>query len=235
MALLGPSNVMGWGVADGQTFEALLEKRLNEGVEGMPPIRYEILNFGVPGHQPPQQLVVMDKAQAHGPHALAYVATGRELSRAASYMIDVVNRRIDIPYLELRDLLLRAGVAPGIEPSTGLQRLAPYRSEILAFVYTRIVTESRKRGIAPIWIFLPQVRPGTWQEETPEQLRLAREAGFTVIDLSNVYDGHDVATVRLAEWDDHPNARGHALIAARLADELRANAKAVLATAPRLY
>ena len=29
IALLGPSNVMGWGVGDGETFEALVEERLN--------------------------------------------------------------------------------------------------------------------------------------------------------------------------------------------------------------
>ena len=34
MALLGPSTVMGWGVADGETFEALLEERLNEEAAG---------------------------------------------------------------------------------------------------------------------------------------------------------------------------------------------------------
>ena len=41
-----------------------------------------------------------------------------------------------------------------------------------------------------------------------------------VIDLSDVYAGHDESGVRLAEWDDHPNARGHELVAERLQREL---------------
>ncbi|HEX6136129.1 MAG TPA: hypothetical protein VF059_00575, partial [Casimicrobiaceae bacterium] len=173
MALLGPSNVMGWGVADGETFEALLEKRLNEGVAGMPRVKYEILNFGVPGHQPPQQLVVLDKALGFAPNAVLYVATGREVSRAGSYLIEAVNKRLDIPYPELRDVLTRAGIVPGTEEAVGLKRLEPYRSEILALVYRRIADESRRHGAVPVWIFLPQVRQGSWQEETPEQMRIA--------------------------------------------------------------
>jgi hypothetical protein len=39
--------------------------------------------------------------------------------------------------------------------------------------------------------------------------------------MSDVYKGQDIAAIRLAEWDDHPNRRGHELIASRLYDELQ--------------
>jgi hypothetical protein len=93
VALLGPSNVMGWGVADGATFEALLESRLNRERAGAPFAKYEILNFGVPGYQPPQQLVALEKALAFAPSAVFYVATGRELSRAGRYLVEVVDKQ----------------------------------------------------------------------------------------------------------------------------------------------
>ncbi len=44
-------------------------------------------------------------------------------------------------------------------------------------------------------------------------MRLAAAAGFIVVDLSDVYKGEDLEAIRLAEWDEHPNARGHQLIA----------------------
>ena len=48
IVLLGSSYTMGSGVADGKTFEALVEDRLNETwSKGR---RYEILNFAVPGY-----------------------------------------------------------------------------------------------------------------------------------------------------------------------------------------
>ena len=213
-------------------FEAIVEARLNEGVAGLPQVKYEILNFGVPGYQPPQELVAAEKAIGFAPQAMLYVATGRELSRAAGYMIEVVNKKLDIPYPELRDLMAKAGIVPGTEEATGLKRLEPYRSELLGFVYRHIADETRRAGAVPVWIFLPQVAQNARQPETPEQMRLAREAGFVVIDLSNVYEGQDVASVRLAEWDDHPNVRGHQLIATRLLDALEANRTAIF-RAPR--
>jgi hypothetical protein len=72
----------------------------------------------------------------------------------------------------------------------------------------------------PVWIFLPQVREGAWQEETPEAVALAEAAGFVLINLEDVYKGRDIDTIRLAEWDDHPNVAGHKLIAERLFDGL---------------
>ena len=67
-----------------------------------------------------------------------------------------------------------------------------------------------------VWIFVPQVREGAWEEETPEMLRIATEAGFLIVNLADVLKSERVEAVRLAEWDEHPNGRGHRLIAARL-------------------
>jgi hypothetical protein len=223
IALLGPSTVMGWGSLDDATFEALLEKRLNRERVGAPFAKYEILNFGVLGYEPPQELVSFEKALTFRPNAVFYVAPGREVSRAARYMVQVVQKRIDIPYPFLREAVAKAGLEPGMDEATALRRLAPFRSEILSGVYRHIAAECRKRGVVPVWIFLPQVREGSWQEETPEMLRSAKEAGFVILDLADVYKNQDIEAVRLAEWDDHPSPLGHRLVADRLYAELRKN------------
>jgi alginate O-acetyltransferase complex protein AlgI len=221
IAVLGASMVMGWGVGDGETFEALLEDRVNAQQRKGPYAKVEILNFGVPGYQPPQQLVTLDQALGFSPKALYYVATGREISRAVSYMVEVVQKKIAIPYEPLRELVARASVEPSMDEATARKRLDPYRTEILTWVYRRIADEARSQGVTPVFIFLPQVREELWQDETPEILAIAKSAGFPVIDLAGVYKGHDIAALRLAEWDEHPNRRGHQLIAARLYDELQ--------------
>jgi hypothetical protein len=233
MAILGPSNVMGWGVGDGETFEALVEARLNREQAGKPFAKYEILNFGVPGYNPPSQLVALEKALTFSPDAVIYVATGREISRAAGYLVEVVKKRIDIPYPDLKEAVTKAGLEPDMDEATARRRLEPYRGDILAAVYGRIAEQSRARGIVPVWVFLPQVREGSWQDETAETVRLAEAAGFTVVDLTDVYKGEDLATIRLAEWDEHPNARAHRLIAARIYAALQENRDAVFRTAAR--
>ena len=218
--MLGPSTVAGWGVGDGETFEALIEDRLNKERAGAPYGKYEILNFGVPGYQPPQSFVAFEKSLAFDPTAVFFVATGREASRSANYLAEVVRKKIEIPYPPLQDIVRRAGVDANMDESVALRHLAPFNSEILTWIYRKIVDESRAKGAVPVLIFLPQSTPGPWQEETPEILRIAESSGFTVIDLGNVFQGHDINSYALAEWDLHPNAFGHRLIAAKLYEEL---------------
>lgn len=218
IAMLGASSVMGWGVGDGETFETLVEDRLNQVKRTHQ--NYEILNFGIQGYQPLQQLIAIDKALEFTPNAIFYVATGREMSRAASYLAEVVQKNIPIPFDGLREFVKKAGLTHEMEGTMALRQLKPYGNEILSWTYQYIVDRSLERGAVPVLIFLPQVREGTWQEETPETLRIAAEAGFIIIDLSDVYVGKDIATIRLAEWDEHPNKYGHELIALRLFEEL---------------
>jgi hypothetical protein len=221
IAMLGASAVMGWGVGDGETFEALLEDRLNREGRDTSKTKYEILNFGVPGYQPPQQLVALDNALSFAPNAVFYIATGQEISRAASYMVEVVQKKIDIPYEPLRELVNRAGLEPSMDNATALKRLDPVDGEILLWTYQRIVNQARSRGAVPVFVFLPQVREERSQDETPAILKMADSAGFVVINLAGVFRGQDIAALRLAEWDEHPNQRGHQLIASRLYDELQ--------------
>lgn len=220
VAVLGASSVMGWGVGDGETFEALLEARLNGEWAGGGIDRYELLNMGIPGHQPPQQLVVHERALAMRPAAVMFIATGREISRSAAYLAEAAHKGLEIPYDGLRDILARAGVSAGMDEAEARRRLTPHQAEILAYVYGRLAERSRAHGARPVWVFLPQVRSGAWQEETAETLAIAQAAGFVTIGLDDIYDGRDIGALRLAEWDDHPNAAGHRLIAERLFAEL---------------
>lgn len=233
VAVLGPSNVMGWGVPDGATFEALLEEHLNREPLGAGYRRFELLNFGVPGYQPPQQIVNFERAMRLQPNVLFYVATGRELRRSATYMAEVMNKGIDVPYPELRAIVDRSGVKVGMDETAALRLLEPRGAELLAAVYQRIASQTREAGVRVVWVFLPGARAGSWQEETPEAVRLATEAGFTIISLDGIYDGIGIEQLRLSEWDDHPNAQAHRLIAERLYQELGTRAGSVFAPASR--
>ena len=221
-ALLGSSGLMGWGVVDGATFEAILEDRLNRELAGAPFAKYELLNFGVPGYHPPQQLANFERALGLHPNAVMYVATGREQSRSVDYLAEVVRKGIDIPYPPLREILAKAGVTKGMSEADAHQRLAPYANEILSYVYAHIADRARKNGMRAIWVFLPPDTKGHGQAEAEDALRIAETSGFTVISLEDVFDGMDITKLRLAEWDHHPNSRAHQVIADRLFEGMRA-------------
>jgi D-alanyl-lipoteichoic acid acyltransferase DltB (MBOAT superfamily) len=226
--VLGASSVMGWGVGDGETFEALLETRMNLEYRGKPFDHYELLNAGVPGYQPPQQLEAVDKALKFKPNAIIFVATGREINRSLIYIAEVVRKGIKIPYEPLADVVRKAGITSGMDEATALKRLQRFGREVLTFVYGYVADQSRRVGAVPVWVFLPQAREGVWQEEVPETIAIARSAGFQIIDLQDLYKGQDISSLRLAEWDDHPTQKGHQLIADRLFDAIQANRSGIV-------
>jgi hypothetical protein len=228
-AVLGPSSVMGWGVGDNATFEAIVEDRLNREPLGTAYKHFELLNYGVPGYQPPQQLVMFDKSVRMNPNAVFYIAAGREVHRSVTFLAEIVRSRVEIPYAGLRELVDKTGVRADMDEATAVKQLQPYGEEILQFVYVYIVEQAAQRGMRPVWIFLPQVREGSWQEETPAAVRIATAAGFVVLNLETVYKGRDIETIRLAPWDDHPNALGHQLVATAVYDALRANKDVIFA------
>ncbi len=216
IAMLGASVEMGWGVGDGETFEALMEKKLNQDLGGRNFTRFEILNFGAPGYYPLQQAAALQRALEFAPGAVLYMAHGRELSRAAFYLADVTRKGVDVPYEPLRLIGQNAGLTVDMPESEALRRLAPHKPAILTWLYEEIARQCRNRDIIPVLIFLPQTEGGAWEEETPEALRIAAQAGFVVIDLMEVFEGHDPGSVELTEWDKHPNKLGHQIMADRI-------------------
>jgi hypothetical protein len=227
IALLGASSVMGWGVGDNETFEAILERRLNTERRNAVVNSYEILNFGAPGYEPLQQLMVLEKASSFQPNAIIYVAHVREPTRAVWYLSDVASKGIPIPYHYLNEFLQRADVAPNTPNAIATRQLMPFGDEILARTYKEIVAYCRARNVLPILVFMPLLEESGYEHETSTILRIAKESGFVVLDLDNVFEGHGVTALRIADWDTHPNAKAHQLVADRLYDLLAQNAERI--------
>jgi hypothetical protein len=224
IALLGASSTMGWGVEDGETYEALVEEALNRDLGGNVGYgRYEILNLGVPGYYPLQQAVALEKALSFKPRLVLYEATGQELSRAAFYLAEANRKGVEIPYPELRALAERAGLQPGMSEDEAQRRLKPFQPDVLGWLYAHLVHRTRSEGALAVWIFLPQIERGSWEETVDPAKQIAEEKGFVTIDLRGVYAGRTEEELRLVEWDKHPNALGHRLFAEALYQEIRAN------------
>ena len=228
-ALLGASTVMGWGVADGEVFESIAEKRLNERRPAVGISSYEILNFSVPGYEPLQQLAVLDKVWDFKPDAIIHVAAGRELLGIAQNLETSVRRGVPIPYPYLQDMARRVGIDKSTDETTALRKLQPLRGEITTWLYGEMVKACRERGVVPVLVFLPHIYPGIWEQEATEVMDRAREAGFVVLDLKHVYGKTDGVALRLAEWDAHPNVKGHQMIANGLYDAIIQHAGEILA------
>jgi hypothetical protein len=222
VALTGPSFVMGSGVADHEVFEWRLEDRLNHEHAGGRYAQYEILNLAVPGYSPLQDLLTLEqKGLSFKPNALFYMAHQRDAEQAALYLADRLSVGSALPYEDLMALAGGSGATAGETIEENERRLKPYQTEIILWTYRRIVEVSRAHDVLPVWIFMPTLEDPLRAETVAHLTQLAEQAGFIVVNLADAYEGRDVASLVVAEWDKHPNARGHGLIAERLYQALR--------------
>jgi hypothetical protein len=235
-AVLGASTTMGSGVADGESYPALVEDRFAETARETP---VELLNFAVESYNAIEQVAVVDqRIEEFQPHALIYIAHETEFEKTMAGLAQFVDNRTDLVYEELRQIVADAGVDPGMARTIALRRLGPHRDRVMGWAYSHIAQRARAGGILPIWVFLPMPVPGTGPcPPGTEQLfcfgnqarvgaaadvsdprvaklfELAHQAGFVVIDLSNVYGDTELTDLWISAADGHPSAAGHRMIA----------------------
>jgi D-alanyl-lipoteichoic acid acyltransferase DltB (MBOAT superfamily) len=218
IAILGASYVMGWGVGDDETFESIVETRLNNEPKMDPETKFELLNFGDSDYSAFQQLMILEtKVFDFQPNAVIYTAHQYDEEVNISHLIERFLAGVTIPYDYLLSTLREAEVVDqNISTDLAIKRLNPYGSKMLLWTYQQIVENCRKRGALPIWIMIPAPEQKIPEEKIASLVQLAEEAGFTVLNLSDAYEGQDVQSLWLDEWDHHPNAKGHLLIADHL-------------------
>jgi D-alanyl-lipoteichoic acid acyltransferase DltB (MBOAT superfamily) len=218
VALLGASHVMGTGVTRDKTFEAVLEDKLNQNNGGKPNRSYEILNFAVAGYLPVRQVWVLeDKVLPFKPNAMFYVGHPGDARRTVFDLVTALEKGIELPDPYLREIAKEANVDKDTPDPRLRRRLTPYGEQLLSWTFKRLVATCRKNGIAPIFILLPEVGDPV---DSSTDLRLAKDAGFTVLDLTGVYP-RPYESLWIAEWDKHPNVTGHRLVGERLYELLR--------------
>jgi hypothetical protein len=232
MALLGPSDVMGAGVSDSQTFEALLEARLNRELSPHDSTRYEILNFGVVSYSVLQDMEMFKQRALRFQPDMVIVAYHpiSDARFAFQFVANLARYGAKIPYDELEQMVKEAGVKPGMRQAESFRRLKPYGNRMVEFSLRRIHDLARERGMGMVLL----VRDLPAEHSEPEQpiLPFADSLGFAVVDIRGVYAGRDPQTLLLASWDKHPNALGHHLIADRLFTEL-VERRSILLPKPR--
>ncbi len=220
IALVGASFVMGAGVEDDKTFQALLEDRLNAAPD-LSGRRYEVLNFGVASYTPIQLVgSVESKVLGFSPDMLLYFEHGDPLVHTMNGVVNVFHSGGHERYPFLRQIAEKAGVSRGMDVVAIRRKLQPFEADVLSGIYRYIVELCSRQQVSPVWVYLP--RPEAFDRGPADfELRLAREAGFHVLVLKDVYPADQLSSLWLARWDHHPNGAGHRMIADRLYQELR--------------
>jgi hypothetical protein len=224
IALIGSSHVMGWGVGDGENFESIVEKRLNEEFANKPWARYEILDFGVNGYSPICQLGVLDKRVFDfNPDAVYFVAHSNDPYWAMQRFAKSYRLGVPPPYPELRAIADKADIGAKTPERWAEGRLNPYWPDMVAWSYLQIAEKARAHGAQPVFLFLPAAvtEKGERFKDVERLLDFGKKAGFVEIYLGDVYKNANPTEVAVAPWDAHPNALGHKMIGDALIEALK--------------
>ncbi|HVF62993.1 MAG TPA: hypothetical protein VNE58_03245 [Casimicrobiaceae bacterium] len=242
IALLGPSHVMGSGVADNETIATLLEQRLNQA--GLSNRRFEVLNFGVAAYSLTNQLAILrDRVLGFEPDAVFVTDSPHLIEPVVQHLANAAAQRYDIPFPALTDALAQTGVTtlgergvpvPFESARNALERLGietrmPWREAewilrrsgdaLVATAFAEIARLARSNGATPVYVALDNV------SEPPvvplPSLQGAHHAGLVVFDLLNVWRGRDAQRLRIAPWDEHPNVAGNRIVADALLGLIR--------------
>jgi len=219
IAMVGPSDVMGYAVGDDESFEAVLEELLaGQGLAR----RYEVLNFGVEGFSQLQSVLMAERrALDYSPDLIMLTIHDLDARLFGRHLRLALDRRVAINWPEVEQVIARAGLRRN-QSSAEVQRRMLGREETMCRIaLTRLAQIGRERGIqvAVIAARLPLEAPG---EDVRTFMRVAEEMGIHVFNLLHVYDGHDEASLKVTELDHHPTAEGHRLLAEGLLAQLTA-------------
>lgn len=250
IALLGMSVVMGAYVGDDETFEALLEKRLNEDAAMGRGAAVEILNFAVGGHNSLQQLAYLeDQALDFDPDVVMIINADRPRYSMENLLLKTIGHGIPVEYPRLREMLddvgmdevdmsgtpipfdflrrlaARAGIDTAMPWNEAKARLQGIGDPVVAWTLGRIARTSREAKAIPLMVVLNAVRDPAQGE--PIYLSAAADHGVELFDLRDVFEGQDYASLTVEPWDNHPNAAGHRLIADRLYEEFQRHRQAL--------
>ena len=243
IALLGPSHVMGNGVGDGETFESLVEERLNREFGSGSSRRFEILNFGVDGYALPQQIaLIKERALKFSPDVIIVTHYRQDRAMTETFLgkvlwagYPIADRRLEallaeagvdpldrgsipVPSATARRLAKRLGLDPRMPSGEFSARVHRISDDVLDLSFSQLREIAEKHGIQAIVLALDDVLDST-AEGVPNREAIDA-AGLPIVDMLDVYPVSERASLRVAPWDNHPNKRGHELIADRLYADL---------------
>jgi hypothetical protein len=219
IAMMGASSVMGWGVSDGETFEAVAELAL-DSIARVRDQRIEVLNFGILGTSLAQQVYRIEtSAIRFDPDLVILTAQAYDLAFLQQHFQRVLTEGIPIPDSSL-GVLVR-GVGWDLRPVEKDidRRLFEWGTEIAAPAGARVAV-------------LGLTMPTEWSHGNLETTRRSAAAvGVPFLDCTRIWDGRSAIPFRVGGRDLHPNREGHRIIADCLVAQLREHARD-LAIAP---
>jgi len=225
MVLAGASHELGMGVKDHETFENLLEDRLNQELAGSSIDRFEILNLSMGAASVFQKLARIEEIGFElAPDVVIISVYAEDRSFILPHLSRTLREGLEPPagYREfLAGIYAKAGVHPGMPDLVIQSRLRPHIPEMYEWVFRRLEEQCASRGVRALAIY----RPAPHERVPPAEHEVLKEsagaAGLEWLDLSEAFGGvEDRGELVVSAWDGHTNQLGQRLLAEELYERL---------------
>jgi D-alanyl-lipoteichoic acid acyltransferase DltB (MBOAT superfamily) len=217
IALLGASDVAGWGVREGEPFESVAEAGLDSMArrEGR---RVEILNFAIPAVSLAQQVyAIQAEVGRFSPDLILLTAyPDNDIWLLQRHIHRLKEAGIPIPDPQL-DSIVRRALGNGL--GGDLRDLRPFEEAIDTRLFrwaTELAGRSGSRVALAVLRSPGKSSPGNYATTR----RAALATGMPWLDCTDVWRDRDAIQYRVHPDDAHPNPAGHRVIAACLTDQL---------------
>ncbi|NQX88521.1 MAG: hypothetical protein HRT77_07635 [Halioglobus sp.] len=225
LSLFGDSHTMGGGLTNEQTYEALLEEKLNDNLDFLSDRcqRFEVLNFGVANYSVLESaLSARQKVPQFSPDVIIYVTPQPDMDWIVERLSLALSQgaTIDEPFIQ--NVIESAGVQAGMDRIEIEKRLEPVAAELVEWSYRDIAETAKDANAHAAWMFLPRsdYTQREDQKRYSELLPLAQRAGLVPLSLIGVFNDYEPIALQLNAQDTHPNQTASQLIAQRFLEVL---------------
>jgi hypothetical protein len=225
IAFLGPSDVMGWGVADSEALPVVVQKELHPALLSLTANveQVQVLNFGIPSYGLAQQVVRLQwEGLRFSPDLILLTVHPYDLVHLQENLQTVLAQGYDIPDPDLTRILARVGLGPGLHGTMADLRVVEEDVDRWAFRRAEQLATSIGASVAVVALRTPDALVGGNLATTR---RAAEATHMPFLDCTGVWDSVDVRSYWLSPEDGHPNAAGYRLMSACLLDRLRQDSR----------
>jgi len=225
IAVFGPSDVVGWGVADSDVFTVRLTALL-DSVARLRRKRVEVMNFGMPGTNLVQQVERLRQfGLRFSPDLVLLTVHDQDLQLLTLVFRKVFANGAGVPDSALARILAGVGLGPGLDGNLANLRIVEEELDARAFRWAQELASGVGARVALVALRGPLDQSHFGNLRTTR--RAASREHVTWLDCTEIWKGRRLETLWVASWDQHPNALGHRLIAACVLDQLERNAAAL--------
>jgi D-alanyl-lipoteichoic acid acyltransferase DltB (MBOAT superfamily) len=212
IAFTGASDVLGAGVGDHDTLDAIIERQLDAAAR-VHDRRTEVLNLGQFGANLAQRaLVIGTLAAPFHPDLILHTVYNFELPLYAQGAKAVLHQGVTVPD-ELRPILESARLSTGMSDRQIIAALRPFEERLLS-ASLLLAKREAARIEAPVLLLALELPSTPGQGALPIILREATALALPIVDCTNLWAGRDRNAFVVSETDLHTNAAGAEVIAA---------------------